>query len=67
MDLDRMIAEVEAALHDLYLGRSAVRVKVEGEETEFNRTSVAQLEGYLARLRARKNATAERGAIGFIF
>lgn len=67
MDLDRMIAEVEAALHDLYLGRNAVRVKVEGEETEFNRTSVAQLEGYLARLRARKSATVERGAIGFIF
>lgn len=67
MDLDTMIAEVEAALHDLYLGRSAVRVKIEGEETEFNRVSIPHLEGYLARLQARRAQRSDVGAAGFIW
>ncbi len=67
LDLDRMIEEVEQALHELHLGRQVVRVKIEGEETEFNRVSIPQLEGYLAKLQARKAGKAQRGAIGFRF
>lgn len=67
MDLDVMIAEVQAALHALQMGRHAVKVTIEGQETEFNRVSIPQLKGYLAELQARKAALQVRGAVGIMF
>lgn len=62
-----MIKEVEAAIHQYYLSGTAVRVKIEGEETEFNRVNIDKLEAYLAKLQARKAGRAQYGAIGFMF
>lgn len=67
MDIDAMIADAEAKLHALYTGRHAVKVIIEGRETEFNRVKIADLEAYIARLRARKAGTVTSGAIGFVF
>lgn len=67
MDLDRMIAEVEAAIQDYYLGRTVRRVKIEGEESEFVTPSIDKLEAYLAQLQARKAGQSQSGAFGFVF
>ena len=67
MNLDAMIADAEAKLHALNTGRMAVKVTIEGQETEFNRVSIPQLEAYIAKLYARKAGLATTGAIGFWF
>lgn len=64
MSLDDMIADAEAKLHALQTGRLAVKVGIEGEETEFNRISIPQLKAYIAELYARKAGTPTRGAVG---
>jgi len=67
MNIDAMIADAEAKLHQLQTGRLAVKVNIEGQETEFNRVSIRQLEDYIAKLYARKSGAATSGAIGFYF
>jgi hypothetical protein len=67
MDLAAMIADVEAKLHALQTGRHAVKVTIEGQETEFNRIRIPDLEAYLAKLCARRDGVALTGAIGFWF
>lgn len=67
MDLDAMIAEAEAALHKLEIGRAVVKVMIEGQETTFTKATVSELRGYVARLYARKASLPTRGAIGIMF
>ena len=67
MDLAAMIADAEAKLHALQTGRHAVKVTIEGQETEFNRIRIPDLEAYIAKLYARKAGAATTGAIGFWF
>lgn len=67
MDIDAMIADAEAKLHALQTGRHAVKVTIEGQETEFNRIRIADLEAYIAKLYARKAGVATSGAVGFWF
>ena len=65
MDLAAMIADAEAKLHALQTGRHAVKVTIEGQETEFNRIRIPDLEAYIAKLYARRDGVALSGAIGF--
>lgn len=68
--LEQMIADAEKALHAIYLGRQAVKVTIEGQETEFNRASAPALEAYIDRLKARlasESGAFDRGAVGFVF
>ena len=67
MTIDDMIADAEAKLHKLQTGRLAVRLIVDGQDTEFNRVRIPDLEAYIAKLYARKAGAATTGAIGFWF
>lgn len=69
MDLAARIAQAEAAYHNLMTGRLAVKVTIEGQETEFNRISAPALKAYITGLKAELaglRATAG-GAIGWVF
>ncbi len=69
MDLAARIADAEAAYHRLMIGRQAVKVVIEGQETEFNRVSAPALLAYIKGLKA-EQAGALRGiggAIGWVF
>lgn len=69
MDLAARIAEAEAAYHNLMTGRHAVKVTIEGQETEFNRVSAPALKAYIAGLKAELAGLMARGggAIGWVF
>lgn len=69
--LDALIADVIMKQHALATGRVAVRVVVDGHETEFHKLSAADLDAHLARLQAQRDAlltgAATSGAIGIVF
>lgn len=68
MDLAARIADAEAAYHRLMTGRHAVKVTIEGQETEFNRTSAPLLRAYIAQLKAElAGQGGGGGAIGIVF
>ena len=60
-----MIADARAKLHQLMTGRLAVKVTIEGQETEFNRASIPQLRAYIKELEAELAGLPTSGAIGF--
>lgn len=69
MDLVARIKDAEAAYHRLMTGRQAVKVTIDGQETEFNRTSAPLLRAYIAQLKAELagRVAGGGGAIGIVF
>ena len=68
MDLASRLADAEAAYHDLMTGRHAVKVQIEGQETEFNRASAPALMAYIRQLKAELAGRVScGGAIGVVF
>ena len=69
MDLVVRIQQAEAAYHSLMTGRHAVKVTIEGQETEFNRVSAPALKAYIAGLKAELAGlqATQGGAIGWVF
>lgn len=69
--LDAMIADAGAKYHQLLTGRLSVRVVVDGQDTEFNRTRPADLKAYLDGLSAQREqllgGLPTIGAIGIVF
>jgi hypothetical protein len=62
-----MLADARAKLHQLYTGRLAVKVTIEGQETEFNSTTIPLLEAYVQRLARQVEGCTGGGAIGIWF
>lgn len=70
MTLEERLAEARDAYHRLMTGTLAVKVVIEGQETEFNRVSAGALKAYVTSLEAQLaagGAYQAGGAIGFIF
>ena len=64
----RRLAEAEAALHELKLGRAVIEVDFDGRRTRFVKTDIDKLEGYIDDLREEQSGRRKRnGAIGILF
>lgn len=51
--LQTQLSEARAALHQLVIGNKAVDVTIDGKRVSYGKTEVAQLNAYIADLRAR--------------
>lgn len=61
------LADAQAALHSLKLGRLSVEVEVDGRKVRYSRTDVDTLQGYVRDLTDRLAGRCSRhGGIGFI-
>lgn len=70
--LDLLILDASAKYHALMTGRLAVKVVVDGQETEFNKARASDLKGYLDGLLAQRDQLLGLGgpaigAIGIVF
>jgi len=62
----QMLADAQYKRHLLQTGRLSVEVEVEGRRTRYQRTDIAELEGYIETLEDIINNVKPRyGAIGF--
>ncbi len=62
------LCDAQEKLHQLQTGRLSVEVEVDGRKVRYNRTTVADLQGYIDALNAEvANRVPRYGAIGFTF
>ena len=62
------LAQAEAALHDIQLGKHAEEIEHEGRRVRYTRTTIDQLEGYIATLRDEIAGYKPRaGGLGVLF
>lgn len=63
----QLLAEAEAELHKIRLGKQSNEVQVDGRRVRYGRADIGKLEAYIEQLRARvAGGSARPGAIGFI-
>jgi hypothetical protein len=67
MTLDEKITEAETALHRLLIGAAEVEVGYEDGRIRYTAANRADLEGYIARLKAERDGKPARGAVGIRF
>ena len=64
---EQLLAEAVTALHKLKLGKAAVEVEADGRRVRYERTNIADLEGYVEELRNAVAGCKPRvGGIGFL-
>jgi hypothetical protein len=61
------LAEAQAALHALRIGRQSVEVVADGLVVKYARASLPDLEAYIAQLEAQIAGRPVGGAIGFVW
>lgn len=49
--LETQLAEAEAELHNILMGKKVVKIGYDGGDTEFNRTSVSEIRRHIASLK----------------
>jgi hypothetical protein len=61
------LAEAEAALHELLLGKRAVKLMVDGQSVEFTAAIVDKLQAYVSQLKAEISCRPAYRAIPVVF
>lgn len=61
--LQRWLDEAREALHRLSIGRQSVRLMIEGELVEYNRTNIQDLRSHIANLTAQLNGGGSPAAL----
>lgn len=66
--LSQQLADAQAALHNLQIGRlPRVVVDANGERVEYTATNIAKLQAYIASLQAQISATPQQGPMRSFF